>query len=229
MAVMETTDLENMAALIGEPVRARMLWALLDGRAYTATELSLFADTSPQNASMHLAKLVQASLLKVNAQGRHRYYSFARDEVAYAIEALANLVPPRAPKKPLPEKASPIKHCRTCYDHLAGKAGVMITDHLLQKGYLQEQDNAFTVPPAGQQWFAGLQIDIAALQKKRRILARPCLDWSERRYHLAGALGAAVLQRCMLLGWARRAPRSRVVTFSVTGERAFRRLFAATA
>lgn len=218
MAVMETTDLENMAALIGEPVRARMLWALLDGRAYTATELSLFADTSPQNASMHLARLVQASLLKVNAQGRHRYYSFARDEVAYAIEALANLVPPQAPEKPLPEKASPIKHCRTCYDHLAGKAGVMITDNLLQKGYLHEQDNAFTVPPAGQQWFAGLHIDIAALQKKRRVLARPCLDWSERRYHLAGTLGAALLNKMLEADWVRSTQHSRAVVITATGQ-----------
>lgn len=209
-----------MASLIGEPVRARMLWSLLDGRAYTATELSLFADTSPQNASMHLSKLVQADLLKVSAQGRHRYYSFARDEVAYAIEALANLVPPQTTKKQkVPEKASPIKHCRTCYDHLAGKAGVMITDSLLEKQYLLEKDNTFTVSPAGHDWFAALQIDITALQKKRRVLARPCLDWSERRYHLAGTLGAALLNKMLEADWVRSTQHSRAIVITGTGQR----------
>ncbi|HEY8917304.1 MAG TPA: winged helix-turn-helix domain-containing protein [Chitinophaga sp.] len=226
---METTDLENMASLIGEPVRARMLWSLLDGRAYTATELSLFADTSPQNASMHLSKLVQADLLKVSAQGRHRYYSFARDEVAYAIEALANLVPPQNTKKQkAPEKASPIKHCRTCYDHLAGKAGVMITDSLLAKQYLQEKDNTYTVSPAGQAWFAALQIDITSLQKKRRVLARPCLDWSERRYHLAGTLGAALLSKMLEADWVRSTQHSRAIVITGTGQRSMYELLGVT-
>lgn len=224
MTVMETTELEYIAALIGEPVRARMLWALLDGRAYTATELSMLADTSPQNASMHLAKLVQAELLRVSSQGRHRYYSFARDEVAYAIEALANLAPAPAAKKPLPEKASPIKHCRTCYDHLAGKTGVLITESLLTKAYLVEQDNSYKVSDSGHQWFAELDIDTAALKKQRRVLARPCLDWSERRYHLAGSLGAALLDKMLEADWLRSVKNSRAVVITGKGQQQLYRL-----
>jgi DNA-binding transcriptional ArsR family regulator len=216
MDVMETGGLEQIAALIGEPVRARMLWALLDGRAYTATELSILADTSPQNASMHLAKLVQAALLRVSSQGRHRYYSFARDEVAYAVEALANLAP--AGKKQAPEKASPVKHCRSCYDHLAGKAGVLITESLLSKAYLLEKENTYEISDAGRLWFAKLDIDTTLLKKQRRVLARPCLDWSERRYHLAGTLGAAMLDKMLSADWLRSTKNSRAIQITGKGQ-----------
>lgn len=221
---METTDIEHIATLIGEPVRFRILWALLDGRAYTATELALLADTSPQNASMHLAKLVQAALLRVSSQGRHRYYSFARDEVAYALEALANLAPAPATKKPLQEKASPVKHCRTCYDHLAGKAGVLITESLLKKAYLVEKNNTYEISNKGQRWFAGLGIDTKVLGKQRRVLARPCLDWSERRYHLAGTLGAALLDKMLTADWLRTTKNSRAVVITGKGQQELYRL-----
>ncbi|HEY4151329.1 MAG TPA: winged helix-turn-helix domain-containing protein, partial [Chitinophagaceae bacterium] len=126
------TQIAHISSLVGDPVRSRILWQLLDGRAYTATELANGADTSPQNMSMHLGKLVRADLLAVESQGRHRYYRFARQEVAYAIEALANLVPGR-PTAPQPEANTAIRYCRTCYDHLAGKIGVLITDSLVKQ------------------------------------------------------------------------------------------------
>lgn len=216
---MEEIDLDNIAVLIGEPVRARILWALLDGKAYTASELSLLSDTSPQNASMHLAKLTKGELLRVSSQGRHRYYSFARDEVAYAIEALANLAPPPSTKAiGAKEKTSPIKQCRTCYDHLAGKVGVLINENLLSKGCLIEADDSYKLTDTGQLWFANLEIDTAILLKQRRVLAKPCLDWSERRYHLAGSLGAALLGKMLGSDWIRRVENSRAVVITRKGQ-----------
>ncbi len=124
----------EIASLIGDPVRSKVLWSLMDGRAYTATELSIVADTSAQNISMHLSKLVQSDLLSVEKQGRHRYYRFARQEVAYAVEALANLIPGKAADRKFSnESDSAVRYCRTCYDHLAGKIGVAITGSLLKQ------------------------------------------------------------------------------------------------
>src|SRR6266487_904176 len=137
---------EQVVSLIGDPVRAKMLWSLLDGKAYTATELAMSADISPQNASMHLNKLLQADLLRVENQGRHRYFKFSRQDVAYAIEALANLIPYQKRQTNAATTATPaIKYCRTCYDHLAGKMGVSITDSLLKQKILVETDYIFEV------------------------------------------------------------------------------------
>src|SRR5258708_5382779 len=122
----------KVTSLIGDPVRATILWTLLDGKAFTATELSMAADTSPQNISMHLNKLVQSDLLCVESQGRHKYYKYAGKEIAYAVEALANLIPVENSKPDgISENISPVKYCRSCYDHLAGKIGVAVTDSLL--------------------------------------------------------------------------------------------------
>ena len=141
---------KQIAALIGDPTRATILWTLLDGKAFTATELAITADTSPQNISMHLSKLVQAGLLCVESQGRHRYYKFSGKDIAYAIEAMANLIPHPTTKKNLPsENISPIKYCRTCYDHLAGKVGVLITDSLVQQKIIVDKNNSFELSSKG--------------------------------------------------------------------------------
>lgn len=210
----------EIASLIGDPVRSKVLWILLDGRAYTATELSIYAETTAQNISMHLSRLVQSDLLSVEKQGRHRYYRFAKQEVAYAVEALANLIPGKpGDRKTSPEADRDIRYCRTCYDHLAGKVGVAITDSLLKQQLIVQNKNAFAVSKKGDKWFAALDIDMKALENQRRTMIRPCLDWSERQYHMAGAVGAALLDKMLQDDWMRRMRNSRAVVITAKGRK----------
>ncbi|HEV2483331.1 MAG TPA: winged helix-turn-helix domain-containing protein [Puia sp.] len=212
-------DLGSMAALIGDPIRANILWALLDGRAYTASELAVTVDTTPQNLSMHLSKLIKADLLSVEIQGRHRYYSFSRPEVAYAVESLAGLLPAK-PKEAAVKEDPPIRTCRTCYDHLAGRVGVALTETLVKQHLLDHTGNKFNPTPKGIRWFNALGIDCEALREQRRSFARACLDWTERRPHLAGSLGAAILQKMFDDSWLRRIPNTRAVLVTPKGRKA---------
>jgi DNA-binding transcriptional ArsR family regulator len=189
----------------------------MDGKAYTATELSIMAGATPQNASMHLGKLVQANLLKVDSQGRHRYYSFARDEVAYAIEAMANLIPAVDTKVSDLTKHVPSRYCRSCYDHLAGKVGVLLSESLLKYNYIKMVEDRYEITEAGWGWLSYLEIDTPALHKIRRPLVKPCLDWSERRYHISGALGAALLSYMLEKDWVRRISNSREILITSKG------------
>lgn len=215
---MELENLVHIAGLIGEPARIKMLWVLLDGKAYTATELALFAEVSPQSASAHLGKMVQANLLKVSSQGRHRYFSYGRDEVAYAVEAIANLIPlEKLPVIPI-TKDMPFKYCRTCYDHIAGKTGVAITDKLLTLEYLIEKDQAYELTVRGQLFFKDFGIDTGILLKQKRPFARPCLDWSERRPHLAGSLGTAMLKKIIAEDWMRKIENTRALAITTKGQ-----------
>lgn len=207
---------ESIASLIGEPARAKMLWSLLDGKAYTATELSIYADVSAQNASMHLSKLVDSEFLTVERQGRHKYYRFARPEVAYAIEAIANLVPPKAVAQTVSENTS-IKFCRTCYDHLAGKVAVEITQVLINRKIIVPGNGLYEVTTKGEKWFDEMDVSIAELKTGKRMFARQCLDWSERRHHLAGALGAAFLQAMLKKKWIKRIKDSRITVLTNEG------------
>jgi DNA-binding transcriptional ArsR family regulator len=218
---------KNIASLIGDPTRATVLWVLLDGKAFTATELSIAANTSPQNMSMHLNKLLKAGLLAAESQGRHRYYRFAEKEVAYAIEALAGLVPAGIQKNIAGDAGNTaIKYCRTCYDHLAGKVGVLITDSLLKQQLLVDKGNkSFEISSKGTKWFMNLGIDIDSLQGERRVLIKPCLDWSERRYHIAGSLGAALLEMMLSSGWIRRTRQSRAIVITGKGQQAIYKHF----
>ncbi|HEX9508927.1 MAG TPA: helix-turn-helix transcriptional regulator [Puia sp.] len=215
----------QLASLIGEPARAKMLWNLLDGRAFTATELSLMAEVSPQSASMHLNKLMQAALLTVQHQGRHRYYQLASREVAYAIEAIANLLPSEKTEKTESFLHNGhIKYCRSCYDHLAGKIGVAITDKLVKNRLITPEANkvaaaGYKVTSPGLQWFLRLKIDVAELKTQRRIFSRQCLDWSERRPHLAGSLGAALLTTLLKEDWIRKINHSRALLVTGKGEK----------
>lgn len=215
---MEMDQLEHIAVLVGEPARIKILWALMDGKAHTATELSMIADISPQSASMHLGKLTDAHLLKVYSQGRHRYYSYARDEVAYAIEALAGLIMPDKKSTAKKTKDHAFSYCRSCYDHLAGTTGVAIADSLLKFGYLVENHQVYEITPAGHLFFKDLGIDTHTLSKQKRSLAKPCLDWSERRPHLAGALGAALLEKMIANQWMRRVQHSRTLAITAIGK-----------
>lgn len=213
------TQISNITSLIGDPIRTLVLWTLLDGRAYTATELAICANTSPQNISMHLSKLVQADLLSVESQGRHRYYRISKPEVAYAIEALANLIPERNKKNVIINNTSDIKYCRTCYDHLAGKVGVLITERLSLQNIIKLQGNIYTLSNKGNEFLKDIGIDIVELKNQRRFFAKPCLDWSERKYHLAGSLGAALLDNMLHSDWIRRTKNSRAIVITSKGKK----------
>lgn len=208
----------QLAALLGDKSRSLMLWSLLDGRAYTATELSLCADISSQAASNHLAKLVDAQILMVVKQGRHRYFSYANSEVAQVIESMASLLPVSSvPKKK--EKHAPvgITYARTCYDHIAGKLGVTITDALLEKGIIAVSGKCYEVTSQGYQWFASVGLSVEEIKLQKRSFAHQCLDWSERRHHVGGAIGAALLQMMLQNDWLRKTRHSRQLQITPKG------------
>jgi DNA-binding transcriptional ArsR family regulator len=207
-----------ISALLCEPTRARMLWNLLDGRAYTAGELSLVADTSPTSASNHLSKLLESEIVKVEIQGRHRYYSLSNAEVAYAVESLANLTNNGATKSIQKEpEHNGVKYCRTCYDHLAGFVGVKIVETLEAKGFLVKSKNAYLVSDEGWEWFSYFAISKENFTNNRRPLTRQCLDWSERRPHLAGQLGATFLNKMLERKWFKRVEFSRELVATAKG------------
>ncbi len=219
---MMESQFKQVAALIGEPVRAAIMWALMDGRAMNATELAITTDTTQQNISMHLAKLLNANLLSVESLGRHKYYKFARKEIAYAIEAMTVLIPQTIAKERIVELNEPSAlHCRTCYDHLAGKIGVAITDSLIKQKIVVFNHDVLDLSKKGKKWFSGLGIDIGELKQQRRSFLRPCLDWSERRHHIAGSLAAAFLDKMLLFDWIRRTRHSRIIVITSKGQRAF--------
>lgn len=210
----------TMANLIGEKSRAIMLWHLLEDSALTATELAMGADISAQSASMHLNKLVHAGLLAKEKQGRHRYYRISSPEVAYVVEAIASILPAeKNAHRSAAHEVDDVRYCRICYDHLAGRVGVLLTEQLLKHRILSRAGSEFELTRKGATWFESLGIEIASLKKTRRVFARACLDWSERRHHLAGALGAALLERMLLSDWIRRVRYSRAIILTPKGKR----------
>ena len=220
-------DIARIAGLIGEPARAEMLTALLDGRALTATELAAAAGVTRQTASAHLGKLLEARLLSVEAQGRHRYFRLADDEVAHALEALLGVAFRSRPTRLVTGPREPaLRKARVCYDHLAGELGVMVYDGLQSSGSLASGTEGLCLSEVGLARFRALGVDVDAAARQRRVFCRPCLDWSERHDHLAGALGAALLQRIYELRWAARVKGSRVVDFTAVGEQNLRSAFA---
>lgn len=217
--------LADVAALVGEPTRAAILLALLDGRALPAGELAAHARLSAAATSTHLAKLTQGGLLTVHAEGRHRYYRLASSDVAHALESLGAIA--TAPPAPTTDPARlALREARTCYDHLAGAVAVSLARRLEDEGVLRSRgERAYDVTPRGVDWFASaLGIDVPALALGRRVLARRCLDWTERRPHVAGALGAAILTRMLDLRWAKRSLGSRAVELTPRGHEALARL-----
>jgi DNA-binding transcriptional ArsR family regulator len=211
--------LSRIAGAISEPARARMLCALLDGQARTSTELSVVAQVSPSTASAHLARLNADGLLRQLAQGKHRYYSLAGADVATALEALLVLAgTPRQPFKP--GTPSRLQAARTCYDHMAGTLAVCLHDGLIEQGFIvPDTAGGYTVSPEGEHRFAAAGVDIATVRRQRRRYACPCLDWSERRPHLGGALGAALLRLTLEKGWAGQDLDSRALSVSSEGRR----------
>jgi len=215
----------RVAALLGEPARADALAALMADRALTATELAAIAGVTKQTMSAHLARLLDARLIAVQSQGRHRYFRLADEDVADLLESLMGVAFRTGAVRLLPGPREPaLRKARVCYDHLAGELGVLAYEAIVRQHFIAMTPQGLRPSAAGAAWFERLGVDAHAASRGRRIFCRPCLDWSERRHHLGGALGAALLGRLYEMGWARRLRDSRVVQFSAAGEREFRRL-----
>ncbi len=223
----EGPNIARIATLIGDPGRANMLAALMSGKALTATELAGEAGVTKQTASAHLAKLKDGDLVVVEAQGRHRYFRLAGEEVAATLEALMGLA---AAKGQLRTRTGPkdpeLRHARVCYNHLAGEQGVRLYDGMLGHGYLRLGSNGLDLTQSGQELVG--RLGIALDGNSRAPLCRECLDWSARRSHLAGRLGRAILQFTFEQGWAKRVEGTRIVRFTATGGAAFARAFKLT-
>ncbi|UHC14407.1 ArsR family transcriptional regulator [Methylobacterium currus] len=225
----------RIAALVGDPARAGMLTVLMDGRALTAAELARAAGVTPQTASGHLAQLAEAGLLTVARQGRHRYHRLASPAVARMLEgvmvvAAGTTAPARPPSvRPVGPRDAALREARTCYDHLAGRLAVAMAESLVARGAVELGEDGGALTPAGETFLRGIGVDLAAASQtrhpRRRMFCRPCLDWSERRPHIAGALGAALLTTCLDRGWLRRSEGSRAVAVTPGGRLALRQAF----
>ena len=220
-------QIAEVAALVGDPARANMLCALLGGRALTATELAFAAGVTPQTTSGHLGKLFAARLVVQAKQGRHRYYRLAGPQVGQMLEGIMNVAlsgPPRfQPRSKLDDK---LRHARTCYDHIAGVVGVGLAEQMSAREFVILGDEAGEVMPAGMEFMSKLGVDLSAARAKRRVFCRPCLDWTERRPHIGGAVGAALAQRCFELKWIERVRDSRALTITPAGRRGLMESFA---
>jgi DNA-binding transcriptional ArsR family regulator len=210
----------EVAALVGDPARANILCALLGGRAITAAELAFAAHVSPQTASGHLAKLLSARLVVVMKQGRHRYYRLAGPHVGQMLESIMDVAlagPPRF--QPRSNVDDAMRRARTCYDHLAGVLGVAVADRLIERAFVILGEEAGEVTPDGAGFLARLGVDLSAARTKRRVFCRPCMDWTERRLHIGGAVGAAIATRCFELKWIERVGGSRALAITPAGRR----------
>ena len=219
-----TPNVVEIASLIGDASRAEMLMRLLGGKSMPASELARAAGITPQTASSHLAKMVEGGLLLQESHGRHRYYRLANQEIGHALEALCAISPSK-PVRSLREsdQTKTLHFARTCYDHLAGEVGVALTERMVELGFLLENHRDFTVSSEGETWFQSFGVDTEQLRSGRRHFARQCLDWSERRHHIAGALGAAMAHRLFELLWIKRVPGGRAVSVTRKGFEAFKR------
>jgi len=218
--------LAEIAALMGDVARANILSALMDGRALTASELAWHGGVSAQTTSGHLAKLSEARLIAMTRQGRHRYYRLASPEVAQAIEALmavASFGPKR--HRPVGPKDEALRRARTCYDHLAGRLGIALADALTSQDHLVLSESAGALTGKGQRFLCSFGIELEDEHRNRRAVCRTCLDWSERRPHLAGRLGSALCTRMFDLGWIERIKDSRALAITTEGRGGLRSTF----
>jgi DNA-binding transcriptional ArsR family regulator len=220
-------SIAEVAALVGNPARANVLIALIDGRALTATELAYAAGVSPQTASGHLGKMTEARLLIVAKQGRHAYYRLASPLIGRMLEGIMAVAadgPVRV--RPHWRGDAALRTARTCYDHLAGRLAVALADSLTARNHVVLNDDGGMVTPDGEEFLRGFGVEVRALGQARRAFCRPCLDWSERRAHLAGAVGAALADRCFELGWVARLRDTRALRILPKGARGFAETFA---
>jgi DNA-binding transcriptional ArsR family regulator len=224
----DNPDIPRVAQLLADPARARMLWLLIDGTMRPAGELAYAANVSAQSASAHLAKLVEGGLLRAEAQGRHRYFRIASAEIAAMIEGVASVdaaTRPRTPRALLPSPDVPVQflHARTCYGHLAGEMAVKVLEAMLKSRWLAADGRDYAPTRAGEKALAELGVYLADARKPRRAFARACVDLTQRRPHLGGALGDALLDAYLERGWVLRSRRSRAVTITPKGREGFRR------
>jgi DNA-binding transcriptional ArsR family regulator len=216
----------EIAALVGDPARATMLSALLDGRALTASELAYAAHVTPQTASTHLAKLTEAGLLSPIRDGRHRYFRLASPKVVEMLDGIMAVAVENRPRyRPLSRQARELSAARICYDHLAGRLSVDLTDSLTMREYIVPGEEAAEITEAGTRFLTEFGIDLFVLNSTRRHFCRLCLDWTERRPHVAGAVGAALAKRCFDLGWTERMKHSRAVFVTPSGKHGFLETF----
>ena len=225
-----TSALAETAALVGDPARAGMLMALMDGRALTASELARAAGVTPQTASGHLARLAAAGLLAAHRQGRHHYHRLASPSVARMLEGIIEVSQIDVCRSRRAIVTGPrdlaMRAARTCYDHLAGQFGVRLADGLVERGYIELSSEGGAITEPGIAFFREFGVDLdRAPRGGKHIFCRPCLDWSERRLHVGGTLGAALADRCFALNWVRRCDGSRTVTVTPAGELGIRETF----
>ena len=222
----EVPDISRIATLIGDPARANMLNALMSGKVLTATELAHEAGVTVQTASSHLRQLQEGGLLALSKQGRHKYFTLANEEVAQVLESLTNLAfgSGHTRTRTGPKNAE-LRKARVCYNHLAGEMGIRLFDSLSARGLLCHTQDGLGLTGEGQGFVTGFGIDLSTLNSKKSPLCKECLDWSERRYHLAGSLGRAMLNRFEALDWAKRVPNSRIIRFTPHGQAAFDQAF----
>lgn len=219
-------SIASIGAMLAVPARANMLVALFDGRALTATELALAGGVTPQTTSSHLAKLVSAGLLRSEVHGRHHYYRLAGPEIASALEPLTLIVANRpVPTRGKSRELEELRAARMCYDHLAGRLGVEIARSMLERRLIRSSGGNFMLTRRGEEFCGSLNIDVEALHAQRRMFARECLDWSERKLHIGGALGAALSVAFIERQWVIRPRARRRVFVSEIGERALKELF----
>jgi len=218
----------RIAAAIGEPARARILFCLLDGHARTSTELAAVAEVSPSTTSVHLSRLTAEHLIRVSAQGKHRYFSLQGNDVAGALEALTNLAG-ATPQQFVPNAPTYLRAARTCYDHIAGSLGVQLCDRLRTLRWLSfaanGRENDYELTQSGAKAFAALGIDIAAARSSRRRFAFACLDWSERKPHLGGVVAAELLKVALKRKWLTPEPGSRALSITRFGRKEMLRQF----
>lgn len=221
---MNDADIATVAALFGDPTRARMLSALMGGLERPASELAGLAHVAPPTASAHLAKLLSSGLVTVQQRGRGRFYRLAGPEVASAIEAL-QILSGKEHDRPSDCAPSGLRFARTCYDHLAGHVAVRLTDALLEHGHVHPDGTAYRVTASGAAALARLELDVTTLAKSRRPLAKPCPDWTERRPHLGGTLGSALAERLFERSWLLRLNGTRAVHLTPRGLEGLRQVF----
>jgi DNA-binding transcriptional ArsR family regulator len=219
------SELVRIGALLADPTRAQLLVALLDGRARTGSELARHLGVAASTTSEHLGKLLDASLVRVEAQGRHRYWRLASASVAELLEALGASSSNVMPSPPAPRAPANLAWARSCYDHLAGEIAVAVFDRLLADEHLAEVDHGLVITPTGVERFASLGVDVAAMTSAGRPVARACLDWTERKHHLGGAAGRALFDAFQTSGWIRRGRQPRSIHLTDTGSKAFHENF----